>query len=74
MIISVVIFSKHYSDSPWCLDELVKTLDCKDKQGQKLIPVFYHVDPTDVDNRAASFGRALKKHEQDFKKNSDKVR
>ncbi len=71
--ISVVIFSKNYADSPWCLDELVKILECKDKQGQKVIPVFYHIDPTDVRNQTASFGKALAKHEQDFKDNSDKV-
>ncbi|EEF47350.1 hypothetical protein RCOM_1077370 [Ricinus communis] len=65
-IISVVILSKNYASSPWCLDELVKIFECRDKQGQKIIPVFYHVDPTELDNQTGSFGEALAKHEQDF--------
>ncbi|VVA34045.1 PREDICTED: TMV resistance [Prunus dulcis] len=38
--ISVVVFSKNYASSKWCLEELVKILDCK-KSEQLVIPVFY---------------------------------
>ena len=41
--ISVVIFSKNYASSTWCLDELVKILECKNFSGQMVVPVFYHV-------------------------------
>ena len=43
--ISVVIFSKDYASSKWCLRELERILECKDANGQIVIPVFYHVDP-----------------------------
>jgi len=33
--ISVVIFSKNYASSPWCVDELVKILECKRTCGQR---------------------------------------
>ncbi|RHN58716.1 putative TIR domain, winged helix-turn-helix DNA-binding domain-containing protein [Medicago truncatula] len=42
-LISLVIFSKNYSSSHWCLDELVKIIECKKDRGQIIIPVFYGV-------------------------------
>ncbi|OIT05497.1 tmv resistance protein n [Nicotiana attenuata] len=32
--ISLVIFSKNYANSTWCLDELVKIMKCKNLKGQ----------------------------------------
>ncbi|CAL2258365.1 unnamed protein product [Prunus armeniaca] len=57
--ISVVVFSKNYASSKWCLDELVKILDCKESNQQLVIPVFYKVNPSDVRNHRGSFGNAL---------------
>ncbi|KAJ9173234.1 hypothetical protein P3X46_016393 [Hevea brasiliensis] len=62
--ISVIIFSKDYASSSYCLDELVKIFECKDKYGQKVITVFYHIDPADVDNQTGSFGESIAKHKQ----------
>jgi len=39
--ISVVIFSKNYASSPWCVDELVKILECKRTCGQIVLPGFF---------------------------------
>ncbi|XP_020533572.2 disease resistance protein RLM3-like [Jatropha curcas] len=64
--ISVIIFSKNYASSPWCLDEVVKIFQCKDEFGQKVIPVFYHVDPTDVYNQTGSFAEDFAKHDQEI--------
>ncbi|XP_057990199.1 disease resistance protein RPV1-like [Hevea brasiliensis] len=57
--VSIVIFSENYADSPWCLDELVKILECKETLGQTVLPVFYHVDPTDVQELTGNFGKAF---------------
>ncbi|KAK9200304.1 hypothetical protein WN944_015501 [Citrus x changshan-huyou] len=46
--ISVIVFSEGYASSRWCLDELVKILDCKKEYAQIVIPVFYRVDPSDL--------------------------
>ena len=27
--ISIIVFSKKYTDSSWCLDELVKIMECR---------------------------------------------
>ncbi|KAA3472457.1 TMV resistance protein N-like [Gossypium australe] len=40
--VSVIFFSKHYASSRWCLDELVKIMDCKKLNGRNFVfPVFY---------------------------------
>ncbi|CAK7331769.1 unnamed protein product [Dovyalis caffra] len=63
--ISVVIFSKNYADSTFCFSELLKILECKETKGQIVLPVFYQVDPTEVQEASESFGTALGKHEQE---------
>ncbi|XP_055818720.1 TMV resistance protein N-like isoform X2 [Solanum dulcamara] len=65
----LVIFSKNYATSRWCLDELVNIMECaKDENDQKtIIPVFYGVDVTDVRNQSKSFGEAFAKHELKYK-------
>ncbi|GLT65991.1 hypothetical protein SLA2020_383870 [Shorea laevis] len=62
--IAVVVFSTNYAGSGWCLDELVKILDCRDKLGQMVLPVFFHVDPSDVRNQRGSFGEAFARHQK----------
>nr|XP_023886681.1 TMV resistance protein N-like [Quercus suber] len=68
--ISIVIFSKNYASSTWCLKELVKILECKN-YGQLVLPVFYNVNPSEVRKQVGKFGIALTKHEE--KENTDKV-
>ena len=70
--ISIIVFSKNYASSTWCLDELVKIIECK-KNGQVVLPVFYKVDLLDVRNQLEKFGEALAKHEKKFKDNKKKV-
>ncbi|KAL5843294.1 hypothetical protein ACOSQ4_009252 [Xanthoceras sorbifolium] len=61
--ISVIIFSKDYASSKWCLRELVKILECKETNGQIVIPVFYQVNPSDVRKQTGSFQDALVNHD-----------
>ena len=70
--ISIIVFSKNYATSTWCLNELVKILECK-KNGQVVFPVFYKVDPSKVRNQKGTFGEALAKHEENFKYDTNKV-
>ncbi|XP_057991689.1 disease resistance protein RLM3-like [Hevea brasiliensis] len=57
--VSIVIFSENYADSPWCLDELVEILKCKEESGQIVLPVFYKVDSTEVQKLTGSFKEAF---------------
>ncbi|KAH0669901.1 hypothetical protein KY285_024044 [Solanum tuberosum] len=48
-------------------DELVKIMDCKTQYGQKVIPIFYDVDPSEVRNQKESFAEAFAKHESKYR-------
>ncbi|CAN6698969.1 unnamed protein product [Malus baccata var. baccata] len=44
--ISIIVFSENYASSRWCLDELVRILECRKSRKQIVLPVFYKVDPS----------------------------
>ena len=44
---SIIVFSENYASSSWCLDELVKILECRNN-GQLVLPIFYKVDPSKI--------------------------
>lgn len=71
--ISLVIFSANYASSPWCLNELVEILECKQKMGQLVYPVFYNVSPAVVRHRTDSYSAAFECHEKRYFSNVDKV-
>ncbi|KDP28978.1 hypothetical protein JCGZ_19529 [Jatropha curcas] len=70
---SVIIFSKNYASSRWCLDELVKIMECMDSMERMVLPVFYHVDPSDVRNQIGKFGEEFLKVKEKFKENVEKI-
>ena len=71
--ISVIVLSQNYASSSWCLDELATILECKERKGQIVLPVFYKVDPSEVRHQRNSFGEAFVKHEERFKDDQMKV-
>jgi hypothetical protein len=64
--VSIVVLSQGYASSALCLDELVKIVECKQKNKQLVLPVFYDVDPSDVRHQRKSFGKAVAKLEERF--------
>lgn len=52
--ILVVVLSKNYAFSSWCLDELLHILRCKEDKRQIVVPVFYHIDPSYVRRELAN--------------------
>jgi len=54
--ISIVILSKKYALSRWCLDELVEILKCKEVMGHIVMTIFYGVEPSDVRKQTGEFG------------------
>ncbi|XP_050260320.1 disease resistance protein RPV1-like isoform X5 [Quercus robur] len=53
-MISIIIFSQNYAFSTWCREALTEILECK-KNGQRVLPVFYKVDPSEVRKLGGSF-------------------
>ncbi|CAN8254980.1 unnamed protein product [Cochlearia groenlandica] len=56
--IYIVVLSEKYASSSWCLDELVEIMKCKEKE-QRVMTIFYDVDPSHVRNQSGVFGAAF---------------
>nr|XP_023917798.1 TMV resistance protein N-like [Quercus suber] len=69
---AVVILSRDYAWSSWCLRELAEIVECM-KTGLMLLPVFHYVDPSDVRNLRGTFADAFVKHEENFRDNIEEV-
>ncbi|XP_021800112.1 TMV resistance protein N-like, partial [Prunus avium] len=62
---SVIVFSKDYASSRWCLDELVMILERKRTSPDYVVlPVFYDVDPSHVRKQTGSLARAFATHQK----------
>ncbi|KAL1194627.1 Disease resistance protein RPP5 [Cardamine amara subsp. amara] len=57
--IAMVIFSKNYASSSWCLNELVQIHKCCNELNQMVIPIFYNVDPWEVRKQTGEFGKVF---------------
>ncbi|XP_042487791.1 TMV resistance protein N-like, partial [Macadamia integrifolia] len=65
--ISIIIFSRNYANSRWCLEELALIMERWKKNGQKVIPIFLKgIDQLDVQHQKESFGEPFGEHEKKF--------
>ena len=71
--IAIIVLSKNYASSTWCLDELSKIVKCREEMGLIVLPIFYDVDPTDVRKQTGTFKQAFTDHQECFKDNIEKV-
>ena len=55
--IAVVVFSKNYASSSWCLNELLEIVRCKEEFGQMVVLIFYRLDPSHVRKQTGDFGK-----------------
>lgn len=60
--VAVVVISVNYTSSVSCLDELVKIIDCKEKQSLLVVPIFYEVEPSDFERQAEELADEMGKH------------
>jgi hypothetical protein len=64
----IIVFSRNYASSTFCLNELVQILDCFTKEKGRLIwPIFYDVDPSELRHQRGSYGEALAEQEHGAK-------
>ncbi|PWA54488.1 toll/interleukin-1 receptor (TIR) domain-containing protein [Artemisia annua] len=59
----IIVFSKDYAGSSWCLDELVKIMECRKASEQTAYPIFYDVEPTEIRKQSGAVEKAFEKHE-----------
>lgn len=65
------VFSTNYATSRWCLDELLKIVECQKISVHTILPVFYHVLPTQVRFQTRSFAEAFVRHVERLKSKTD---
>ncbi|KAL0006306.1 hypothetical protein SO802_013867 [Lithocarpus litseifolius] len=70
---AVVILSKDYASSSWCLIELAKIIECMKKTGLTVLPVFHYVDPSDMRHLDGVFEMAFAEHSVRFEDKIDEV-
>lgn len=58
--IAILVFSKNYTQSSWCLNELLRVMECHRTHAQVVVPVFYDVDPSVVRHQKGYFGDILR--------------
>ncbi|KAJ4943987.1 hypothetical protein NE237_016311 [Protea cynaroides] len=68
----IPVISKRYVDSEWCLKELAEMVDCYKPEGPKILPIFFNVKPTDVQNRTGIVKTSLKKYRKSHDKSTRK--
>lgn len=61
--IAVVVVSKKYPASPWCLHELVKIMDVEKQGSLTVMPIFYNVEPSHVRRQIEKVAEQFTKHE-----------
>ena len=71
--ISIVILSRNYASSTWCLDKLAKIIQCMKVMGMTVLPIFYYVDPSYVRKQMQTFAQAFAEHEKHLKDNMENV-
>nr|XP_048332848.1 TMV resistance protein N-like [Ziziphus jujuba var. spinosa] len=62
--ICIIVFSKDFASSTWCLNEVVRIRECK-RNGNAVIPIFYGIEPSVVRKQQEGYAEAFAKHEQD---------
>jgi hypothetical protein len=71
--IFVIVFSRNYAASRWCMEELVEIMECRRTIRKLVLPIFYDVDPSEVKNQTGSFAKAFTKHEECYLSDMGKV-
>ena len=71
--IAIVVFSKNYASSTFCLQELAKILEYARDKGRLVLPIFYEVDPSELRHMKGNYGEEMAKHEARFRNDKEKV-
>ncbi|CAH8253425.1 unnamed protein product [Arabidopsis lyrata] len=65
---SVIVLSRNYANSRWCLNELAMLCKLKSSLDRRMLPIFYKVDPSHVRKQSDHIEADFKRHEERFDK------
>ncbi|KAM7474233.1 hypothetical protein LguiB_021476 [Lonicera macranthoides] len=68
---SIIVISENYANSSWCLDELVMILERRRTSGHVVLPVFYHVEPSEVRKQTGTIAGAFEKYKKQCDEKTD---
>ncbi|RDY06492.1 TMV resistance protein N, partial [Mucuna pruriens] len=71
--IFIIVFSKDYSSSTWCLRELLQICNCIATSSRHVLPIFYDVHPSEVRKQSGYFEKAFAEHEERFREDKEKM-
>lgn len=71
--VSIVVLSENFASSTYCLDELVKILECRKTRNQKVVPIFYDVEPSVVRHQKDSYGDAMARLEDRYGRDLERL-
>ncbi|KAM7470185.1 hypothetical protein LguiA_008368 [Lonicera macranthoides] len=69
--ISIIVISKDYASSTWCLDELMMILEQRRNSEHVVLPVFYDVDPSEVRKQTGRTAEAFAKYKEQINAEMD---
>ncbi|XP_047148036.1 disease resistance protein RPS6-like [Vigna umbellata] len=55
--VAIVVFTKTYSQSAWCLHELQKIIEWHKTYCRHVLPVYYEISPSDIRLQKGDFGK-----------------
>jgi len=58
--VAIVVFTKTYSQSAWCLQQLQQIIKWQETYCRHVLPVYYEIEPSDVHFQKGNFGKAFK--------------
>lgn len=61
-LFAVVVISKNYATSKWCLEELRLIMELHTEEKIHVVPIFYGVEPSHVRNQTGSFKAAFQRY------------
>ncbi|KAA0039330.1 TMV resistance protein N-like [Cucumis melo var. makuwa] len=68
---AIVVLSEDYASAKWCLRELTKIMDSMGTSMERVLPVFYHIDPSIVKDQSGTFKTSFDEHEANALKEID---
>ena len=71
--VAIIVFSKNYARSVTCMSDTEKIMECYRTKGQKVVPVFYDVDPSEVRHQKGPFENAFADYMERFSEDEVKV-